>query len=267
MVLQVDADRPTVRLPQGKVVGISLPQEQFRPRPVEAFLGIPYAKPPVGDRRFRPAEKLAPSPDNVIDASRYGPSAPGKQLLSGGPKLVYSEDCLTANVFRQAGRVADNGKLLPVAIYIHGGAFNRGTASMHNTASMMAWAEEPFVAVSFNYRIGALGFLPSSLTAKEGLLNLGLRDQILLFEWVQENIRIFGGDAQNVTLFGLSAGGHSVRHTLPTKFCNKTWDKANVLTFQTDRAPPDALPRRDQAFVPQSRHRVRSPNVEGSAAI
>lgn len=219
MVLQVDADRPTVSLPQGKVVGISIPEETFRPRPVEAFLGIPYAKPPVGDLRFRPAEKLPPTPDNVIDASRYGPSAPGKQLLSGGPKLVYSEDCLTANVFRQAGTgtgtgtgtVAEKGKLLPVAIYIHGGAFNRGTASMHNTASMMAWAERPFVAVSFNYRIGALGFLPSSLTAKEGVLNLGLRDQILMFEWVQENINKFGGDAENVTLFGLSAGGHSVR--------------------------------------------------------
>lgn len=217
MVLQVDGHRPTVSLPQGKMIGVTYPQEELRPRAVEAFLGIPYAQPPVGERRFRPAEKLPASPDAVIDASRYGPSAPGKQLLAGGPKLVYSEDCLTANVFRQAngGSVAtDGGKgstgLLPVAVYIHGGAFNRGTASMHNTTSMVAWSEEPFVAVSFNYRIGALGFLPSSLTAKEGVLNLGLRDQILLFDWVQENIEAFGGDPGNVTLVGLSAGAHSV---------------------------------------------------------
>lgn len=212
MVLSVDPARPTVKLTnQGKVVGISIPEETYRPRAVEAFLGIPYAQPPVGDLRFRPAQKLPQSPDNVLDASKYGPSGPGKQLLSGGPKLVYSEDCLTANVFRQqAGGESEGGKALPVAIYIHGGAFNRGTASMHNTASMMAWSNEPFVAVSFNYRIGALGFLPSGLSAKEGVLNLGLKDQIVLFEWVRDNIMAFGGDPENVTLVGLSAGAHSV---------------------------------------------------------
>lgn len=209
MVLQVDASRPTTSLPQGKVVGVTIPEGTHQPRSVEAFYGIPYAQPPVGDRRFRPAEKITASPESVIDASKYGPSAPGKQLLAGGPKLVYSEDCLTANVFRQTCSVA-NGKLLPVAVYIHGGAFNRGTASMHNTASMMAWSDEPFVAVSFNYRIGALGFLPSGLSAKEGVLNIGLKDQIVLFEWVQENIKAFGGDPENVTLVGLSAGAHSV---------------------------------------------------------
>lgn len=95
-------------------------------------------------------------------------------------------------------------------VYIHGGAFNRGTASMHNTASMVSWSKQPFIAVSFNYRIGALGFLPSSVTAKEGVLNLGLRDQIVLMEWVQNNIAAFGGDRGRVTLVGLSAGAHSV---------------------------------------------------------
>lgn len=210
MVLQIDPARPTVKLANhGKVVGVSIPEAPLLPKAVEAFYGIPYAQPPVGDRRFRPAEKLPPTPDNVLDGSKYGPSGPGKQLLPGGPQLIYSEDCLTANVFRQAGSV-EGGKLLPVALYIHGGAFNRGTASMHNTASMMAWSDEPFVAVSFNYRIGALGFLPSGLSAKEGALNLGLKDQIVLFEWVQENIKAFGGDPENVTLVGLSAGAHSV---------------------------------------------------------
>lgn len=212
MVLQVSPSRPTVTLPQGKVIGITLPQEEPRPRAVDAFYSIPYALPPTGDRRFRPAEKVQPSASNVIDASKYGPSAPGKQLLPGGPKLEYSEDCLTANVFRHASSKDENeAKLLPVCIYIHGGAFNRGTASMHNTASMVSWSEEPIVVVSFNYRIGALGFLPSTLSAKEGVLNLGLKDQALLFEWVQENIKAFGGDPTNVTLVGLSAGAHSVR--------------------------------------------------------
>lgn len=214
MVLQVDAARPTVTLAkQGKIIGITIPASpaEHRPRTVEAFLGIPYAVPPTGDKRFRPAEPLPPSPPGaVLDASKYGPSAPGKQLLPGtGPPLVYDEDCLTANVFRQH-RETEEGKLLPVAVYIHGGAFNRGTASMHNTASMMAFSGQPFVAVSFNYRIGALGFLPSGLSAREGVLNLGLKDQILLLEWVHDNIRAFGGDPEQVTLIGLSAGAHSV---------------------------------------------------------
>lgn len=83
---------------------------------------------------------------------------------------------------------------------------------MHDTASMLAWSEEPFIALSFNYRIGALGFLNSELTAKEGLLNLGLHDQKLLLEWVQQNIEAFGGDPSDVTIAGLSAGAHSIGH-------------------------------------------------------
>jgi carboxylesterase type B len=149
-----------------------------------------------------------PTASTIIDASKYGPIAPGRSFVVSGPKLEQSEDCLTLNVFRQTPN--QEAHKLPVAVYLHGGAFNRGSASMHNTASMVAWSEEPFVAVSFNYRIGAFGFLPSTVSAQEGVLNLGLRDQVLVFEWVQENIENFGGDPGNVTLIGLSAGAHSV---------------------------------------------------------
>ncbi|KAJ5673528.1 hypothetical protein N7507_002655 [Penicillium longicatenatum] len=203
----VDYSPPSVTLRQGHVIGTR--KEETTPQPVDAFLGVPYALPPIGERRFKPAEKVNASRD-TIDASKFGPAAPGKPLLANGPKLEQSEDCLTANIFRPAG-TTDSDKL-PVAIYVHGGAFNRGAASMHNTASMVAWSESPFIGVSFGYRIGALGFLPSTLCKKEGILNLGLRDQVLLFEWVQENIGKFGGDAGNVTLFGLSAGAHSIGH-------------------------------------------------------
>ncbi|KAK8092935.1 hypothetical protein PG999_014522 [Apiospora kogelbergensis] len=217
-----ESSRPRVTLPQGTVVGVT--QRGAYPNPVDAFLGIPYALPPTGDRRFRPPVRVErdASGAKIIDASHLGPRAPAKQFLIIGPKLEESEDCLTANVFRQApttataGEPVDDGgqaskKLLPVAIYMHGGAFNRGNAAMHDTASMVGWASgAPFVAVSFGYRIGALGFLPSSLSAEEGALNLGLKDQILLMEWVQENIHLFGGDKDNVALIGLSAGAHSL---------------------------------------------------------
>ncbi|KAI9901277.1 hypothetical protein N3K66_003094 [Trichothecium roseum] len=240
------ARRPAVQLPQGKVLGVTIgdgdpAQQQHRlPRPVEAFYAIPYALPPTGDRRFRPAVPVpvppagAPDDDNatVLDATGYGPSAPGKPLLPiDGPALEYSEDCLTANVFRHvpdennnnnnnSGSNSEGGGggarkgLLPVAVYVHGGAFNRGTASMHDTASMVSWSAEPFVAVSFNYRLGALGFLPCSAAARAGALNLGLRDQVLLLEWVRDNIARFGGDPGCVTLFGLSAGAHSIGHLI-----------------------------------------------------
>lgn len=78
---------------------------------------------------------------------------------------------------------------------------------------MVAWAE-PFVAVTFNYRLGALGFLNSAAAAEEGILNLGLHDQALLLQWVQENIAEFGGDPDQVTIMGLSAGAHSVSTVL-----------------------------------------------------
>ncbi|KAI1848519.1 hypothetical protein JX265_013802 [Neoarthrinium moseri] len=209
MTVSDGPNRPVVVLRQGTVKGIK--QDGGFPHPVEAFLGVPYAAPPVGDRRFRPPERVDSSND-VVDASKYGPKAPARQFVVAGPQLESSEDCLTANVFRQGSR--NSSKLLPVAIYVHGGAFNRGSASMHNTTSMVGWSSEPFIAVSFNYRIGALGFLPSRLSAKEGVLNLGLKDQILLLEWVQENIEYFGGDPDNVTLVGLSAGAHSIGHHL-----------------------------------------------------
>jgi carboxylesterase type B len=196
-----------VTLPQGKLQGIV--QTEGFPLPVECFMGFPYAQPPVGELRFRPPAPLEPSAD-TFDASKYGPAAPGNPLIPPRIPLVYSEDCLTANVFRPRTEMAP-ARLLPVMVYIHGGAFNRGNSSMQNTASMVAWSEDPFIAVSFNYRVGALGFLPSTKSATEGILNLGFQDQRFMLQWLQDNIHIFGGDKSNVTLMGLSAGAISVR--------------------------------------------------------
>ncbi|OJJ34514.1 hypothetical protein ASPWEDRAFT_136662 [Aspergillus wentii DTO 134E9] len=198
---------PLTTLPQGILIGKTLKQDLKTP--IDAFLGIPYAVSPVGERRFRPAVPV-PAGEGVVDAREFGPRCPGKQLLQVTGDVKYSEDCLTVNVFRPSRK--DGGKKLPVAVYVHGGAYNRGTSSMHNTASMISWSEEPFIGVSFNYRIGALGFLPSTLSAEEGILNLGLRDQIVLLQWVQDNIESFGGDPSQVTVFGLSAGAHSIAH-------------------------------------------------------
>ncbi|KAA8645395.1 putative extracellular lipase [Aspergillus tanneri] len=244
--------RPRVTLRQGTVVGVTL--RHTLKHPVEAFRGIPYALPPTGKRRFRRPKRVDPS-DELIDAGRMGRRCPGKQLipLKGDPGS--DEDCLTVNIFRPRGV---QWRKLPVAVYIHGGAYNRGSALMHNTASMVGWSAEPFIGVSFNYRLGALGFLPSSTTAQEGLLNLGLHDQIFLLDWVHDNIEAFGGDASQVTLFGVSAGAHSIaHHIMNIKLGDELFHRAIIESgAATSRAvhPPNATLHEDQfrQFVDES---------------
>ncbi|TPX07858.1 uncharacterized protein E0L32_010433 [Thyridium curvatum] len=198
----------SVTLRQGSYTGTVLPASKGgRPREVDAFLGVPYAEPPVGENRFRPPLRLAAS-SAAANATLAGPSC----AAGGGD--YESEDCLTVNVYRPRNALEEEGKKLPVALYVHGGAFNGGRGTERDMASFVAWADRDVIGVNFNYRVGALGFLPSALTAKEGLLNLGLRDQQMLFDWVRENIAAFGGDEDNVTLMGLSAGAHSLGHHL-----------------------------------------------------
>ncbi|KAK8200334.1 carboxylesterase family protein [Phyllosticta capitalensis] len=199
------SDRPAVSLSQGKIVGTTLNGDY--PQPVEAFRGFPYSQNAAGSRRFKPLEPL-PQSDRTFDAAEYGPVCPGKSFR--GMQAAYDEDCLMVNVFRPAG--TNSSAKLPVALYVHGGAFNRGYAHMTDLPSMVGWSESPFIGVSFQYRIGALGFLPSGVTEKEGLLNLGLRDMIFFFNWFRENIGEFGGDPEDVTVFGLSAGAHAIGH-------------------------------------------------------
>ncbi|KPI34395.1 Carboxylesterase 4A [Cyphellophora attinorum] len=210
LLIDPSSRRPEIVLRQGKVRGVTLERGDFAQQ-VEAFYRIPYAQPPVGELRFKRAQPVPDSNTTVYDSQTYGPRCPGKQLLAVPGASDDSEDCLTANIFRPANT---SGQLMPVAVYFHGGAFNRGTAKIHDTASMVSHAAQPIVAVSFNYRLGALGFLNSAATAREGILNLGLWDQVLLLSWVQDNIRAFGGNPDDVTVMGLSAGAHSIGHHL-----------------------------------------------------
>ena len=197
--------KPRVTMRQGTIIGIEV--ENGLPQVLEEFLGIPYALPPTGARRFRPPVRVNASADE-FDAGKYG-----YRCLAGPRELnaLQDEDCLSLNIYRP--KVRDEGKKLPVVVHIHGGAFNSGAGNTRTISSLVAWSPEQMIGVSFNYRIGAFGFLPSKLTAKEGLLNIGLKDQALLFEWVQENIAEFGGDPDEVTLMGNSAGAHSVCNT------------------------------------------------------
>ncbi|KAI1637753.1 Alpha/Beta hydrolase protein [Biscogniauxia mediterranea] len=239
---------PSVVIKQGKILGRMVDDGSF-PEPLEGFMGIPYALPPVDNLRFRPAVPV-PEGDRTLKAFFLGPRCPGKQLVSFpgddglGPDYE-SEDCLTLNIWRPAGHSAAN-KSLPVAVLIPGGAFNRGAARMHNTPSMVAHSPEPFIGVSMQYRIGVFGGLNTELTAKEGLLNLGLKDMYVALEWVQENIAAFGGDPNDVTIMGLSAAAHGIGHLImdinqPKKLFHKAIMDSGAHTARAVHPPNAAL--------------------------
>ncbi|KAF3935998.1 Acetylcholinesterase [Dactylellina cionopaga] len=174
------------------------------------FLSIPYARPPVGNLRFRPPQYINTKLGN-INAKQYGPHCVGY----GEDQVGYeqSEDCLTLNVVRPAG-LNFNSKL-PVAVWIHGGGFYMGGAN--DKRYNLTWLVDqsvklgtPMIGVSVNYRLDGWGFLASREVAGTENLNAGLKDQRLALHWVKENIRAFGGDPTKVTIFGESAGGAAV---------------------------------------------------------
>jgi len=169
---------------------------------VVAFLGLPFAEAPVGELRFRPPVPVE-SWDSPLDASEFGPACP--QPVEPGQALYQnqSEDCLTLNVWTPS---ADGGKR-PVMVWVHGGGWvYEGTEDPLYSGAKLA-ARGDVVVVSMEYRLGAFGF--SHFEDIEGSGNAGLLDQALAFEWVHDQIAAFGGDPDNVTLFGESAGGMS----------------------------------------------------------
>jgi para-nitrobenzyl esterase len=171
---------------------------------IHAFLGIPFAAPPVGPLRFEP-----PRPptawEGVRDATEYGPTAP--HLLSTGalsaiiPDVVRpGDDYLNLNVW-----TADVTGSAPVMVFIHGGSFTSGSGGLAGYDGSR-FARDGIVLVTINYRLGADGFLWFG----DGAPNLGMLDQIAALEWVRDTIAAFGGDPASVTVFGESAGGMSV---------------------------------------------------------
>jgi para-nitrobenzyl esterase len=180
------------------------------------FAGIPYAAPPVAERRFRAAEPHA-SWSGVRPAKRFGPAAP--QIPTGGltssAPVRWDEDCLTLNVSTPA---VDDARR-PVLVWIHGGGYRTGQGAIpwYNGARFAARGD--IVVVSLNYRLGALGFSDLSRFGPEYATSgaNGTLDQIVALEWVRDNVAAFGGDPDQVTIAGESAGGFSVATLLGTR--------------------------------------------------
>ncbi|GGJ11950.1 carboxylesterase [Alicyclobacillus cellulosilyticus] len=187
------------------------PVRGFTAHGVRQWRGIPYAKPPVGSRRFQPPEPPDPWGE-VKSAFSFGPAslqAEDQTLanLVGASKLPESEDCLYLNIWAPA-----DGGQHPVMVWIHGGAYTGGSGSI-NWYDGTAFAHHGVVLVTINYRLGALGFLYLGELfgpAFARSANLGLQDQVAALRWVKENIAAFGGDPNRITIFGESAGAGSV---------------------------------------------------------
>ena len=207
---------------------------------VEMFLGVPYAAPPVGERRWRPP---APAPgwsgvrDGSVPANR-ALQTPYAGVL-GGRDLPgeESEDCLFLNIYTPAA----DAKRRPVMFWIHGGAYIQGSANEYD-GSVLA-RDNDVVVVSINYRLGIFGFLDLSRfgDSYRGSAALGFQDQIAALGWARDNIAAFGGDPGNVTIFGESAGGGSVLALLAAPSAQGLFHKAIACSPGDIVGPPQDL--------------------------
>ncbi len=188
-------DRPIALTESGVVIGL-------RVDGVNEFLGIPFAAPPVGTRRWRPPSPYGLFPGFILQATQFGSAC---TQASGG-----SENCLFLNVYTPQLNIGDGGGHgLPVMVWIHGGSLTGGSSDPFDPTRLV---KKGVIVVTINYRLGYLGFFAQSAIDAEGHLNgnYGFMDQQFALKWVRRNIAGFGGDPKRVTIFGESAGGQSV---------------------------------------------------------
>lgn len=220
-VAQAD-ERPLVTVAQGRLAGTN-------DGGLRVFKNIPYALPPVGERRWRAPEPPA-SWTGTRDAAAFGPSCVQPPVPPASvyydPPAAMSEDCLTLNVWTPA-----EAARAPVIVWIHGGSLRIGGAA-EPTYDGAAFARRGIVFVSINYRLGVLGYLAHPALSAESpdhvSGNYGLLDQIAALRWVRDNVASFGGDPGNVTVMGESAGALSVTYLLVSPPARGLFQKAIV---------------------------------------
>ncbi len=227
-----------------------------------AYLGIPYAAPPVGALRWQPPQPPTPWP-GVRAATRFGAACmqtpPDKGPEAALAQQPMSEDCLTLNVWQP-----QQGKRLPVLVWIHGGAFRLGAASLplYNGAALAA---QGAVVVSLNYRLGIFGTIAHPALGADGGNNYGLLDQMAALKWVKQNIAAFGGDPNNVTVWGESAGGASVGYLMASPLAAGLFNKAIMQSGAID-LPEASRPQAETVFV-QALAKVTAPTAQALRAL
>ena len=227
--------------PQSPVLTVEGGQIQGVPADVAGvtvFRGIPFAAPPIGENRWRAPQPVVPW-EGVRVCDKFGHPAfqaahyPGGYTTEWGygDEAPYSEDCLYLNVWTKAP--GQTGKKLPVAVWIFGGGMREGWGSEPEFDGQ-EWAGKDVVLVSFNYRVGPFGFFAhpelSAEDPEHATGNWGTLDQIQALKWVKQNIAQFGGDPDNVMIFGQSAGGRSVKFLSASPLTRGLFNKAVIMS-------------------------------------
>ncbi|XP_033842275.2 neuroligin-4, X-linked-like [Periophthalmus magnuspinnatus] len=215
---------PVISTAQGRIRGILTPLPSDLLGPVVQYLGVPYARPPIGERRFQPPEPALPWP-GIRNATQFAPVCPQSldernMLTDMMPSWLtanlniadtyltqQSEDCLYLNIYVPTEEdIHEEGGQRPVMVYVHGASYTDGTGNMMDGSVLASYGN--VIVITLNYRLGVLGFLSTGDQAAKG--NYGLLDQIQALRWVKENIAAFGGDPNRVTVFGSGAGASCV---------------------------------------------------------
>ncbi|NUQ72367.1 MAG: carboxylesterase family protein [Polyangiaceae bacterium] len=205
-----------------------------------AFLGIPYAAPPVGELRWKPPAPAAAWTD-PLKATKPGRPCPQLSILTGAVDTTSGEDCLTLNVWTPS--IID-GSPPPVLVWIHGGAFILGSGGDPSYSGQALSEATGAIVVTLNYRLGPLGFLAHPALKSEDPNHpssggYGLEDQRAALAWVKENIAAFGGDPARVTIFGESAGGMSVCMHMVSPPSKGLYQRAIIESGPCDRGTPE----------------------------
>uniref|UniRef100_A0A182FWC6 Carboxylic ester hydrolase n=1 Tax=Anopheles albimanus TaxID=7167 RepID=A0A182FWC6_ANOAL len=248
-------------VPFDRGVGIGMRRRTFTARRYCAYEGIPYVEPPVGVRRFEdPRPNRFQGTRLFWNVSKACPQAYPAHV----DPVATSEDCLYLNVYTGTGMVGQvvgsNDTLWPVILWVHGGSFVVGSSET-DIFGPEFFIDKSIIVVTFNYRLGALGFL--SLPDLGINANLGLLDQLEALRWVERNIAAFGGDPKRVTLFGWSAGAASVTYHLYSRPAQGLFHRAIIMSgtmtqswaydFDPDRCGREFLRANDAVRVEQLR--------------
>lgn len=247
------AANPVLTIEGGKVQGVKAEIEG-----VYVYRGIPYAAPPIKNLRWKAPQPVIPW-QGVKLADKFG--HPGYQAVhypggyttewGYGDESPYSEDCLYLNVWTKAP--GDVNKKLPVALWIHGGGYREGWGSEPEFDGQ-EWGNKDVVLVSINYRLGVFGFLTHPELSKESPNhvsgNYGILDQIESLKWIKKNIAQFGGDPNNVTIFGQSAGAGSVKTLCESPLARGLFNKAVIMSGGGITVAPPTPPAGAPAAAP-----------------
>ncbi|XP_006637977.1 neuroligin 4 X-linked a isoform X2 [Lepisosteus oculatus] len=241
-VINCQAQYSIITTNYGKLRGLKTPLPNEILGPVEQYLGVPYASPPTGERRFQPPEPPS-SWTGIRNATQFAAVCPqyleDRFLLNDMLPVWFTanldtvvtyvqdqnEDCLYLNIYVPTeDDIHDENGLKPVMVYIHGGSYMEGTGNMIDGSILASYGN--VIVVTLNYRLGVLGFLSTGDQAAKG--NYGLLDQIQALRWIKENIQAFKGDPKRVTIFGSGAGASCVSLLTLSHYSEDLFQKAII---------------------------------------